>query len=188
LLSIPPSGAFGVSTPYMPKTAPELPTDNFKVSAQWTRRMNSLELWLTLKLHGRRAYEQHIDEQMRLAADFADWIGASEYFELSAPMYVPILNFRLRWAASDDELLRQHLELVDLVTRNGRRWISETRVAGRSVLRMMVISYLTGEPQLADLKSALNSRSTSCDCLPPRKRRILRRGQIASREISAASR
>ena len=41
--------AFGVSTPYMPKTASHLPPDNFKVSSQWTRRMNSLKLWLTLK-------------------------------------------------------------------------------------------------------------------------------------------
>jgi glutamate/tyrosine decarboxylase-like PLP-dependent enzyme len=142
--------AFGVSTPYMPKTAPGLPTDNFKVSTQWTRRMNSLKLWLTLKLHGRIAYEQHIDRQMKLAAGFADWITASEHFELTAPMYVPILNFRLKNRGSRDELA-----LVEHVTRDGRRWISETRVCGQSVLRMMVISYLTGESQLDGLQQAL---------------------------------
>ena len=73
--------AFGVSTPYMPKTTPGLPLDNFKVSTQWTRRMNSLKLWLTLKLHGRLAFEHHIDRQMTLAASFADRITASEHFE-----------------------------------------------------------------------------------------------------------
>ena len=80
----------------MPKTAAGVPTDNFKVSTQWTRRMNSLKLWLTLKLHGRLAYEQHIDRQMVLAASFAERIRTSEHFELTAPMFVPILNFRLK--------------------------------------------------------------------------------------------
>jgi len=147
--------AFGVSTPYMPKTALGLPIDNFKVSTQWTRRMNSLKLWLTLKLHGRLAYQQHIDRQMKLVAGFAEWIRSSQHFELTAPLYVPIVNFRLKNAGTGDDLVRRHLALVELVTRDGRRWISETRVCGRSVLRMMVISYLTSESQLADLQSAL---------------------------------
>jgi glutamate/tyrosine decarboxylase-like PLP-dependent enzyme len=148
--------SFGVSTPYMPKTAPGLPLDNFKVSSQWTRRMNSLKLWLTLKLHGRLAYEQHIDRQMELASDFANWLRASEHFELAVPMYLPILNFRLKNRQSEEELLRYHLTLADLVTRDGRRWISETRVSGHSVLRMMVISYLTSASQLVDLQEALS--------------------------------
>ena len=152
--------AFGVSTPYMPKTAPGLPTDNFKVSTQWTRRMNSFKLWLTLKLHGRLAYEQHIGRQMTLAASFAERIRASEQFELTSPMFVPILNFRLKAAVPADELIRRHLELVELVTADGRRWISETRVGGQSVLRVMVISYLTGEEQLADLWSALTEAAS----------------------------
>ena len=46
--------AFATSTPYMPKkatsgSAPLL--DNFQVSTQWSRRMNSLKLWLTLQVH-----------------------------------------------------------------------------------------------------------------------------------------
>ena len=139
----------------MPKTAPGLPTDNFKVSTQWTRRMNSLKLWLTIKLHGRLAYERHIDRQMALASQFAERIRGSSHFELTTPMFVPILNFRLKNTGTDDDLVRRHLALVDRVTRDGRRWISETRVCGRSVLRMMVISYLTGEEQLTDLWTVL---------------------------------
>ena len=148
---------FGVSTPYMPKTAPCLPLDNFKVSTQWTRRMNSLKLWLTLKLHGRLAYEQHIDRQMVLASQFAERIRGSSHFELTAPIFVPILNFRLKNTGTGDDLISRHLALVDHVTRDGRRWISETRVCERSVLRMMVISYLTGEEQLDDLWTALTA-------------------------------
>jgi glutamate/tyrosine decarboxylase-like PLP-dependent enzyme len=152
--------AFGVSTPYMPKAAPNLPTDHFKVSTQWTRRMNSLKLWLTLKLHGRLTFERLIDRQMTLGASFAEWIVASQHFELAAPVALPILNFRIKNSGSGDDLTQRHLDLVERITRGGQRWISETRVCGHSVLRMMVISYLTGEQQLGDLQDALQQAAT----------------------------
>ena len=41
------------------------------------------------------------------------------------------------------------------VTRDGRRWISTTLVNGQSVIRMMVISYLTGHRHLEDLMIAV---------------------------------
>ena len=41
------------------------------------------------------------------------------------------------------------------VTRDGRRWISTTLVNGQSVMRMMVISYLTAHRHLEDLMIVL---------------------------------
>ena len=70
--------------------------DNFKVSAQWSRRMNSLKLWLTLRVHGRQAYEELIERQMQLASEMSQWIDGLAYFELATPQTLPILNFRLR--------------------------------------------------------------------------------------------
>ncbi len=147
--------AFGVTTPYMPKPVPGVALDNFKVSMQWTRRMNSLKLWLTLQIHGRAAYQRFIDSQMELASEFASWIGSSDVFELATPQVLPILNLRLKNAGEGDELAQAHIDLVDRVTRDGSRWISETRVAGRSVIRIMIVSYLTGQPQIEELQRAL---------------------------------
>ncbi len=45
--------------------------------------------------------------------------------------------------------------VVDEVTRDGKRWISLTTVNGRSVIRMMIISYLTTDKNLAGLQQAL---------------------------------
>ena len=122
---------------------------------QWTRRMNSLKLWLTLKMHGRLAYQAHIDNQMQLAQEFAQWVSVSCVFELATPQVLPILNLRLKDPGEGDQLAQAHLNLVERVTRDGRRWISETRVAGQSVIRIMVVSYLTGDSQLHDLQEAL---------------------------------
>ena len=147
--------AFSVAAPYMPKAAEAKGLDNSRISTQWTRRMNSLKVWLTLRVHGRKAYEEHIDCQMKLAQGFVAWLRTSEHFELAAPQVTPIVVFRLK-SSSEDELACVHAEIVDEVTRDGQRWISETRVNGRSVLRMMVISYLTEEHHLRDLQASLN--------------------------------
>ncbi len=148
---------FAVTTPYMPKIANAPLIDNFKVSTQWSRRMNSLKLWLTLRVHGREAYEELIDRQLALAKKMADWIQKSDTFELAAPQFLPILNFRLKGLASEAESEAANIAIVDEVTRDGKMWISRTTVGGKSVLRMMVISYLSSEANLENLQKALTS-------------------------------
>jgi len=120
--------------------------------------MNSLKLWLTLRVHGRQAYEEHIDRQLRLAFSFAEWVKASEEFELTTIPVLSIVNFRIKARGWDEQQqARLHADLVEQVTRDGQRWISETVVNGRSVLRMMVISYLTEERHVRDLERALEA-------------------------------
>ena len=158
--------AFAVTTPYMPKVGTTMSAaqairgthliDNFKVSTQWSRRMNSLKFWLTLRVHGRKAYEELIQRQLELARSMREWIERSDTFEMAAPQVLPILNFRVKLAgANEAEAARANAAVVDEVTRDGRRWISLTNVNGRSVIRMMIISYLTEERHLRELQEAL---------------------------------
>ena len=88
--------AFSVAAPYMPKAAGAHLPDNSRISTQWTRRMNSLKLWLTLRVHGRKAYEELIDRQLQLAKSFVRWVEASADFGLAAPQTLPIVTFRLK--------------------------------------------------------------------------------------------
>jgi aromatic-L-amino-acid decarboxylase len=123
--------------------------------------MNSLKLWLTLRVHGRKAYEEHIDHQLRLARGFTSWVTASEHFELAAPQVLPIVAFRFRAAnLAPEQLAEVHAGIVDAVTRDGHRWISETSVSGNSVLRMMVISFLTEERHLRELEKVLTEAAS----------------------------
>jgi len=158
--------AFAVTTPYMPKVGTTMSAaqairgthliDNFKVSTQWSRRMNSLKFWLTLRVHGRKSYEELIHRQLGLARQMREWLESSDAFEMAAPQVLPILNFRVQMpAASEAESERANAAVVDEVTRDGRRWISLTKVNGKSVIRMMIISYLTEERHLRDLQQAL---------------------------------
>ena len=149
---------FSVPCPYLQKApAGELP-DNLSISAQWSRRMNSLKLWLTLRVHGRKAYQELIDCQMKLAQAFTEWVASSEDFELAAPQVLPIINFRAR--ATDitpQELHTLHLQIIEEVNRDGQRWISGAVVNGQSVIRTMVISYLTEQRHLQGLQAALQA-------------------------------
>ena len=138
----------------MPKIAGATIIDNFKVSAQWSRRMNSLKLWLTLRVHGRQAYEELVDQQLTLARQFADWVRKSEHFELTLDPQLTIVNFRVKGVAESDAAAA-NAAIVEEVTRDGQRWLSQTVAGGRNVIRMMVISYLTSEKQLRDLEGAL---------------------------------
>ncbi len=149
--------AFSIAAPYMPKAAGAHLPDNSRISTQWTRRMNSLKLWLTLRVHGRQAYEELIDHQLKLAGSFASWVDASNDFELAVQPTLPIVTFRVkRSGLSSQQIAAVHGNIVEEVTRDGRRWISETIVGGQSVLRMMVISYLTEEQHLQALEAALS--------------------------------
>jgi len=149
--------AFGTSVPYMPKDARAALLDNFKVSTQWSRRMNSLKLWLTLRVHGRQAYEQHIDRQLTLAASFRRWLEHSQLFELAVIPKLPILNCRVRMHGSEEQVAAANSAVVDEVTRDGTRWISTTSANGHSVIRIMIISYHTGEEQLRGLQDAMTA-------------------------------
>jgi len=55
-----------------------------------------------------------------------------------------------------------HNAIVEEVTRDGRRWISETIVNGKSVIRVMVISYLTEQRHLDALQEALTAAVKRC--------------------------
>ena len=140
---------FGLDTSYLPRAANNLLSDNFRVSAQWSRRMNSLKLWLTLRVHGRQSYEALIDSQLRLAAYMESRILETGAFDLATPRRLTILNFRVKAARElalpEEEITRLHHAIAAEITQDGQQWISTTRVRGRSVLRMMVISYLTEE-------------------------------------------
>jgi aromatic-L-amino-acid decarboxylase len=147
--------AFSVASPYMPKAQGAHLPDNARISTQWTRRMNSLKLWLTLRVHGRKAYEEHIDRQLQLARLFTDWVEHSEYFELAAPTMLTIVNFSMKGLRDGKDLTAAHASIVDAVTRDGQLWISDTIVNGSSVLRVMVTSYLTEERHLQALETLL---------------------------------
>ena len=95
---------------------------------------------------------------MKLAHAFAEWVASSEDFELAAPQVLPITNLRARGTGlGPQEIHALHSEIIDAVNRDGQRWISGAIVNGQSVIRTMIISYLTEERHLLGLQTALQA-------------------------------
>lgn len=151
--------AFGLDTSYLPRSVGYSLPDNFRISAQWSRRMNSLKFWLTLRVHGRQAYEELIHSQLQLAAYMESKVLETGAFDLAAPRRLTILNFRVKVARElslpEEEVTRLHHAIAKEITQDGEQWISTTRVRGRSVLRMMIISYLTEKRHIDALADRL---------------------------------
>ncbi|HUZ04144.1 MAG TPA: pyridoxal-dependent decarboxylase [Acidobacteriaceae bacterium] len=138
---------FGIDPAYLPKSSEGPLPDYFRISAQWSRRMNSLKFWLTLRVHGRSAYEEMIDRELQLAGYLEEKMLATGAFDLAVPRRMTILNFKASAARvlglNEEQTTQLHRRIMQELTKDGEHWISTTRVNGKSVLRMMIISYLT---------------------------------------------
>jgi hypothetical protein len=62
--------------------------------------------------------------------------------------------------------------VVNDVTRDGRQWISTTLVNGRTVIRVMIISYLTEQRHLELLLARLHEAATAALLAETTKARV----------------
>jgi glutamate/tyrosine decarboxylase-like PLP-dependent enzyme len=93
--------------------------------------------------------------QMRLARLLESELMASGDFSLTSPGTLPILNLKLR--VPQELCSDAHRAFVAEVTEDGQYWISTTRVHGESVIRLMVISYLTEEKNVLELAARMQA-------------------------------
>jgi aromatic-L-amino-acid/L-tryptophan decarboxylase len=96
------------------------------------RRFRALKLWCVIRHYGVEGLQHHIRRHVELARRFADWVRASDRFELAAPAPLNLVCFAHR---SGDDLNRQLLERLN---QSGRLFLTHTVIKGRYVLRFCV--------------------------------------------------
>jgi len=154
---------FKVQAAYVPRDKQRV--ESYQLGMQWSRRFLGLKLWLAGQVYGRRAYERHFAEQMRLADYFRARLAARPAFATVSESPLPITCFTwlerpraTRRSLPVEELTRferqMNLALAEEMVRRGWAWISATRLrpqgsgsgaplGGPTVMRMMVINYET---------------------------------------------
>jgi aromatic-L-amino-acid decarboxylase len=114
------------------------------------RKFRALKAWMVFRTFGRLGIEQRIREHLRLARSLVDWIKADSRFELSAPVVMGVICFR--FVASDpaeaDEL---NSAIAEKVNTSGRAYINQTKLKGRTVLRVGLGNVLTTEQHLRNV-------------------------------------
>ncbi|HZI92631.1 MAG TPA: pyridoxal-dependent decarboxylase [Patescibacteria group bacterium] len=120
----------------------------FQFGVAGSRRFDALKVWLSLRQHGRRGYEEAVERQIALAEYLHARLSESEDFEAMSRPSLGVLCFRYVPAhlkGRDAELDALQMTIQDEVQRRGTSWISTSILGGRRVFRFCVTSYLSRE-------------------------------------------
>ena len=115
----------------------ELP-DFSALGPELSRDFRGLRVWLPLRLHGVGAFRAALDEKLDLAAHAHAELARDPRLELPWPPDLSTVAFRLR--RGDDDA---NLRFLDRINTSGRVFSSSTRVGGRVLLRLCILSHRT---------------------------------------------
>jgi aromatic-L-amino-acid decarboxylase len=121
--------------------------DYAELGPELTRDYRGLRVWLPLHLHGVGAFRRALDEKLDLAAWAYRELSADPALELPWEPDLSIVAFRLRGDDSNDA---DNQGLLERIHASGRLYLSSTRIDGRRLLRLCVISHRTHRPDMED--------------------------------------
>src|SRR5437762_3771884 len=116
---------------------------------QLGRRFRALKAWVIFRSFGRDGMAARLREHIRLANRFADWIRNDDRFELAAPVSMGVVCFGLIGAAKD-KLDKLNSEIVERINASGRAYLTQTKLRGRTVMRIGIGNVLTTEEHLRE--------------------------------------
>ncbi len=123
--------------------------DFAELSPELSRPFRGLGVWLALKLHGVAAFRAALDEKLDLARLAAERLRALPGIEIVAEPQLSAVAFRLAdEGRAPDECDARNRELLARINARRRVFLSGTRLRGRFVLRLCVLSVRTHRERL----------------------------------------
>jgi aromatic-L-amino-acid decarboxylase len=118
---------------------------------QLGRRFRALKAWVVWRAFGREGLAARIRDHLRLARLFADWIGTDKGFKLSAPIVMGVVCFRFKGGGDDQKSDGINREIVERINASGRAYLTQTKLRGRTVMRIGLGNVLTTEQHLRNV-------------------------------------
>jgi aromatic-L-amino-acid/L-tryptophan decarboxylase len=130
---------------------------------QLGRRFRALKAWVIWRSLGRAGVVARLREQIRLANLLVGWIEKDERFELSAQPSMGVVCFRFVGEAapsprrsatargrtgSIDRIDAINSAIVERINASGRAYLTQTKLRGRTVMRIGLGNVLTTEEHL----------------------------------------
>jgi aromatic-L-amino-acid decarboxylase len=126
---------------------------------QLGRRFRALKAWVIWRSLGRVGIAVRLREQIRLANLLATWIKEDKHFELSAPVSMGVVCFRFvagtrdpgpgsQPAATAENFDKLNSQIVERINASGRAYLTQTKLHGRTVMRIGLGNVLTTEEHL----------------------------------------
>jgi aromatic-L-amino-acid decarboxylase len=124
---------------------------------QLGRRFRALKAWVIWRSLGRQEIVARLREQIQLANLLANWIESDNRFELAAPVSMGVVCFRWvgsarcadrtpqRGVPTNQKLDNLNRALVERINASGRVYLTQTKLGGRTVMRIGFGNVLTTE-------------------------------------------
>lgn len=150
-----------------------------------SRRFRALKIWLTLRYYGVRRIAEAISEDNALAAYLGEQIEEASDFELLASpelsiccfRYVPpSLQTKLRTggedaAASDAELDQLNTDIMNVIQRGGRAYLSSATIRGRFALRACITNFRTTRADIDETLEIIRAAAQELEKNLPQRHR-----------------
>ena len=111
---------------------------------QLGRRFRALKAWVVWRAFGREGVAARIREHLRLAQLIARWIEDDARFEISAPVMMGVVCFRLK-DPDNKAADKKNSETVAKINAAGSAYLTQTKLRGRVVMRLGLGNVLTTE-------------------------------------------
>ena len=124
---------------------------------QLGRRFRAVKAWMVWRTFGRAGMAARIREHLRLAKLLARWIDEAEGFELFAPVVMGVVCFRCVGSSGDIDKLNS--AIVERINASGRAYVNQTKLRGRTVIRIGLGNILTTEEHIRNVWSLIRACS-----------------------------
>ena len=118
---------------------------------QLGRRFRALKAWMVWSVFGREGMAARIREHLRLAHLLKEWIERDERFELAAPVVMPVVCFRFKGSGDQARVDALNSEIIERINAGGAAYLTQTKLHGRTVLRIGFGNILTNEQHLRNV-------------------------------------
>jgi aromatic-L-amino-acid decarboxylase len=127
------------------------------LSPELSRDFRGLRIWLPLVLHGVQAFKDAIEEKLMLTRWAYDQLRSDSRFEILDEPQLSVIAFRLKgegeaWDHVNEDLQRR-------VNARGRVFLSSTRLDGRYVIRLCVLSFRTHMDRVKEAVEAIQAEA-----------------------------
>lgn len=131
------------------------------LSLELTRPFRGPRMWFPLKLFGLRPFRASLAEKIWLARYFHQELGKLERFETGPYPDLSIVTFR--YLPQNGDIDDFNKRLVESVHRDGKVFITSTRINGRFTLRLAVLNFRTHRATVDYLLQLLQQKANELD-------------------------
>jgi glutamate/tyrosine decarboxylase-like PLP-dependent enzyme len=125
---------------YMQDAISDVETNPADVSPELTKHFRGLRMWLPLQLHGVKPFIACLDEKLLLTTYFRNNLKEAG-FEIGPVPDLTVSYFWYPYKTVDENTFNERL--MKFIHENGTTFLSSTKIDGKFVIRMAILSFRT---------------------------------------------